>query len=195
MFARVLGPFLVIVDVTAVVRASDMRGLLSDFVANPLWAWVAGAFILLGGLTIVGLHQCWRGAAVIIVSLVGWLVGAAGVFLLAFPQTFVSVANSDRRGGMVAGDLHRFRPGGAVSDLCRLDPRIQPADLTSNPLNPGSPACRVIQFNWSTAPQTVAKSSSAALWRSPGLTRPIARCSAGRSVKTGTGGTERNCIW
>ena len=94
MFARVLGPFLVIVDVTAVVRASDMRGLLSDFVANPLWAWVAGAFILLGGLTIVGLHQCWRGAAAIIVSLVGWLVVLRGVFLLAFPQTFVSFANS-----------------------------------------------------------------------------------------------------
>ena len=29
----------------------------------------------------------------------------------------------------------------------------------------------------------------------PGLTRPIARCSVGRSVTTGTGGTERNCIW
>lgn len=30
MFARVLGPFLVIVDVTAVVRTSDMKGLLSE---------------------------------------------------------------------------------------------------------------------------------------------------------------------
>ena len=162
MFARVLGPFLVIVDVTAVVRASDMRGLLSDFVANPLWAWVAGAFILLGGLTIVGLHQCWRGAAAIIVSLVGWLVVLRGVFLLAFPQTFVSVANS-----MIGAEAWwlaiciAFALVGAVSDLCRLDPRIPPADLTSNPLNPGSPACRVIQFNSSTAPQTVAKSSSA----------------------------------
>ena len=29
MFARVLGPFLVIVDVTAVLRASEMRTLLT----------------------------------------------------------------------------------------------------------------------------------------------------------------------
>ena len=94
LFARVLGPFLVIVDVTAVVRASDMRGILSEFVANSLWAWVVGSFVLLGGLTMVALHQYWRGAAAIIVSVVGWLVVLRGVLLLAFPHTFVSIANS-----------------------------------------------------------------------------------------------------
>ena len=95
LFARVLGPFLVIVDITAVAaRPSDMRAVLSEFVANPLWAWFAGSFVLLGGLTIVALHQYWRGPAAIIVSLVGWLVVLRGVLLLAFPQTFVSVANS-----------------------------------------------------------------------------------------------------
>jgi hypothetical protein len=94
MFARVLGPFLVIVDVTAVVRAPHMRGLLSEFVAESLWTWVVGAFILLGGLTIIALHQYWRGAAAIIVSLVGWLIALRGLFLLTFPHTFASVANS-----------------------------------------------------------------------------------------------------
>ncbi len=94
LFARVLGPFLVVVDITAVARTSDMRAVLSEFAANPLWAWVAGSFVLLGGLTIVALHQYWRGAAAIIVSLVGWLVVLRGVLLLAFPQTFVSIANS-----------------------------------------------------------------------------------------------------
>lgn len=93
-FARVLGPFLVIIDVTAVVRAPDMRGLLSEFVPNSLWTWVVGSFVLLGGLTVVALHQYWRGAAAIIVSAVGWLVVLRGVLLLAFPETFASVAYS-----------------------------------------------------------------------------------------------------
>ena len=94
MFARVLGPFLVIVDVTAVARASDMRGLLSQFTANSLWPWVTGAFILLFGLVIIAAHQYWRGAAAIVVSLLGWLIALRGLFLLAFPKTFDSVANS-----------------------------------------------------------------------------------------------------
>jgi len=94
MFSRVLGPFLVIVDVTAIARASDMQKLLSQFEANSLWTWITGAFILAFGLIIVAAHQYWRGAAAIIVSVLGWLVTLRGLLLLAFPQVFVSVANS-----------------------------------------------------------------------------------------------------
>jgi hypothetical protein len=94
MFARVLGPFLLIVCFTAAVRTFDMRAVISEFAASAMWPWMAGAFVLLGGLVIVGLHQHWRGAAAIIVSLLGWLIVLRGVLLLAFPATFVSMANS-----------------------------------------------------------------------------------------------------
>jgi hypothetical protein len=94
IFSRVLGPFLVIVDVTAIARASDMQNLLSQFEANSLWTFVTGAFILVFGLIIVAGHQYWRGAAAIIVSVLGWLVTLRGLLLLAFPKVFVSVANS-----------------------------------------------------------------------------------------------------
>nr|WP_169717558.1 hypothetical protein [Mycobacterium saskatchewanense] len=94
MFSRVLGPFLVVVDVTAIARASEMQGLLSQFEANSMWTFVAGAFILLFGLVIVAGHQYWRGAAAIIVSLLGWLIVLRGLLLVSFPQIFVSVAAS-----------------------------------------------------------------------------------------------------
>ena len=94
MFARVLGPFLVIVDVAAVLRVSDMRTLLSDFSANSAWPWVSGAFILIAGLGIAALHQHWHGAAAIIVSALGWLLVVRAVFLLAFPDAFMSLADS-----------------------------------------------------------------------------------------------------
>jgi len=93
-FARVLGPFLVIVDVTAVARVSDMQTLLSQFEANSLWTFVTGAFILLFGLIIVAGHQYWQGAAAIIVSLLGWLIVLRGLLLVAFPKAFVAAANS-----------------------------------------------------------------------------------------------------
>jgi hypothetical protein len=78
-FARVLGPFFVIVTATTVARASDMRILLSDFEASAAWPWVTGAFLLLVSLVIVALHQCWRGPAAITVSVVGWGSRATGV--------------------------------------------------------------------------------------------------------------------
>ena len=94
MLARVLGPFLVIVCATAGVRAAEMPTLVKDFSANALWSWVAGAFVLIGGLVIIALHSYWRGPAAIIISVMGWLVTLRGLLLLAFPKAFISMANS-----------------------------------------------------------------------------------------------------
>jgi hypothetical protein len=94
MFARVLGPFFLVVAATTVARASDMRTLLSDFEANAAWPWVTGAFLLLASLVIVALHQYWRGAAAITVSVVGWVLALRAAFLMAFPHAFMSAANA-----------------------------------------------------------------------------------------------------
>ncbi len=94
MFARVLGPYLVVVTVTAVARASQMRTLSAEFGASLAWAWVTGAFILLAGLVVVALHPYWGSAAAIIVSILGWMTVLKGLFLLAIPQSYVSAVNS-----------------------------------------------------------------------------------------------------
>jgi len=94
VFARVLGPYLVIVTATAMAHGSQMRTLLSEFGANSGWAWVTGTFVLLGGLVVIVLHPYWRGAAAITVSVLGWLTALKGLFLVAIPQTYISAANS-----------------------------------------------------------------------------------------------------
>lgn len=97
MFARVLGPFFVIFAATTVARASDMRKLLSDFEANSALPWVTAGFLLLAALVIVGLHQYWRGAAAVIVSVVGWVFAIRAVFLMAFPHAFLGAADAAMR--------------------------------------------------------------------------------------------------
>ena len=92
-FARVLGPFFAIVSATVVARAPDMRELLAEFGASAIWPWVTGAFVLMGGIIVVALHPYWRGVTAVIVSLLGWLMVLRGVLLLAFPDTFMSIAN------------------------------------------------------------------------------------------------------
>jgi hypothetical protein len=57
----------------------------------------------------IALHPYWRGAAAITVSVVGWLVALKGLFLVAFPLTYFSMANS-------AIDAVGWWRGGAVID-------------------------------------------------------------------------------
>ena len=92
-FARVLGPFFVIICATVVARAPDMRELITEFGATAIWPWVSGAFVLMGGLIVVALHPYWRGVAAVIVSLLGWMMVLRGVLLIAFPAVFMSIAN------------------------------------------------------------------------------------------------------
>lgn len=93
MFARVLGPFFTIVMIVAMARAADMKQVLAEFTASDVWPYVTGTFILAGGIGIVAFHQIWRGAAAIIVSVLGWLLVIRGILLMAFPGVFASLAN------------------------------------------------------------------------------------------------------
>lgn len=94
MFARVLGPYLVILAGTGVAHYSQMRTLVSDFGVNSSWPWVTGTFVLLLGLVVIALHPYWRGAAAIMVSVLGWATALKGLFLVTFPQTYMSFAHS-----------------------------------------------------------------------------------------------------
>lgn len=93
-FARVLGPYFAIIGITTVARGSEMRSLLSGLESSGVWFWVTGALVLLVGLTVVGLHPYWRGAAAITVSVMGWAITIRGLMLVAFPKAFMSAAKA-----------------------------------------------------------------------------------------------------
>ncbi|OIN79512.1 hypothetical protein [Mycobacterium malmoense] len=94
MFARVMGPFLTIVPTTVAVRGSYMQTLFTEFKANPMWPWLYGAILLMGGLFIIAFHQYWRSPAAIIVSAVGWFFAIRGVLLLTVPQAYDAAGNA-----------------------------------------------------------------------------------------------------
>ncbi len=93
-FARVIGPYLVVVTATAIAHATVLRALVATFQANPMWPWFTGAFVLPMGLIVIALHQHWRGVAATLVSGVGWLTALKGLLLMVLPETYVSAANS-----------------------------------------------------------------------------------------------------
>ncbi|EFV13422.1 hypothetical protein [Segniliparus rugosus] len=93
-FARVLGPYLVIVMAAAGSRASDLRGLLASPGQSLWWAWVTGAFVLLCGVIVLALHPYWRGAAAVMVSALGALTALKGLALMVFPTSYLAFAKT-----------------------------------------------------------------------------------------------------
>ena len=100
LFARVLGPYLIVLAVAAVVHAQQMSTLLAEFGDSTAWWWVTGAFVLLSGLVVIALHSNWHGTPAIVVSVIGWMITLKGAFLVALPELSMSAAEFmlDRNG-------------------------------------------------------------------------------------------------
>lgn len=94
VYARVLGPWLVLVPGTIAMRATDMGALAGAFFRDPLWIWFAGALLVFGGLLIIAFHQIWSSLAAVLISLFGWLLLLRGVTLMALPGLYEQVANA-----------------------------------------------------------------------------------------------------
>ena len=87
-FARILGPWLIIVPGIIAVRAPDMGALASEFFDSPLFVWFSGASLLFGGLLIIAFHQYWSSAAAVLISLFGWVLAIRGLILMAAPWLY-----------------------------------------------------------------------------------------------------------
>ena len=128
MFARALGPYFTIVPTTVAIRGSYMQTLFTEFKANPMWPWLYGAILLMGGLLIIAFHQYWRSPAAIIVSVLGWFLAIRGVLLLTVPQAY--------NAGGRAGALSKSRRHVILNDGPMSRP---PYDLTRITMAFGSP--------------------------------------------------------
>ena len=113
-FARVIGPFLVIVPAILVVRAPDLGTILSAFFQNEALVWMMGALLFFCGLLIIAFHQYWSSPAAVMISLFGWFLAIRGFILLAAPQLIL-------RGGAAAMHMETaVRIGFAVLVLIGL---------------------------------------------------------------------------
>lgn len=83
-FARVIGPFVLIVPLIIAVRLPAMGDL--DFFALPIVVWQVGALLLVSGLMIIAHHPYWSSGPAIAISLFGWFLALRGLALLAIPD-------------------------------------------------------------------------------------------------------------
>jgi hypothetical protein len=93
-FARLIGPWLVIVPTIIVLRAPGMGELASEFFKSELFVWFTGAMLLFWGLVIIAFHQYWSSVAAVIISVFGWLLALRGLLLLAAPELYERAAAS-----------------------------------------------------------------------------------------------------
>ncbi len=82
--AKLIGPMLVVPGLIGLANPGHVKVVGKEFLKSPALIFIAGAMAFIAGLAVVNVHNIWTGWPLII-TLIGWLMLAAGVVRMGFP--------------------------------------------------------------------------------------------------------------
>jgi uncharacterized membrane protein len=92
--AKLIGPVLAVIGVGMLLDRPGYRAMAQEFLASRALIYVAGLLALVPGLAIVLTHNVWAADWRILITLLGWLAAAGGVFRILCPQQVTRIGNA-----------------------------------------------------------------------------------------------------
>jgi uncharacterized protein YjeT (DUF2065 family) len=92
--AKLIGPVLIVIGLGLLVKPTDFREMATDFLASRAMIFLAGLLTLVTGLAIVLTHNVWEFNWPVIITILGWLSVAGGVFRILFPAGVQAMGTS-----------------------------------------------------------------------------------------------------
>ena len=106
--ARAYGVGLLVLALTMIAGPSRFGAAIADFEKSPGLTFLGAVLALAMGIAAVCVHNLWTDPAAILVSLVGWMVLAKGVLVLAAPEGVMKLAAA------IASTPQRVRTWGVI---------------------------------------------------------------------------------
>lgn len=91
--AKLVGPMLVLPGLIGLTNPSHVKAVGEEFLQSRAMIFIAGAMAFIAGLAVVNTHNVWAGWPLII-TLLGWLMLAAGVIRMGFPGVVTAMGES-----------------------------------------------------------------------------------------------------
>ena len=85
LFARYIGPVMLVAATAMLVDRQAIRDVADDFMNSPALIYLAGVLTLIAGITIITFHNFWHLDWSLIITIFGYICVISGVFRMAFP--------------------------------------------------------------------------------------------------------------
>jgi hypothetical protein len=115
--ARLMGPVLLAMGLGMIVEHETMRALAQEFLTNRGLIYLSGILTLLAGLAIVNAHNLWVPDWRVIITIMGWLGIAGGLFriLLTGQVQAIGTGLAGNTAAIVLGGLGVLAVGGVLA--------------------------------------------------------------------------------
>lgn len=84
--AKLLGPILLIMGLSLLVRSGELLGIFQDVLASPTLIFISCLLGLLGGVALILAHNIWAMDWRLIITLLGWLSAIESAVWLIVPH-------------------------------------------------------------------------------------------------------------
>ncbi len=91
--AKLVGPMLVLPGLIGLANPSHVKAVGEEFLKSRALIFVAGAMAFIAGLAVLNTHSVYAGWPLII-TVLGWLMLAAGVVRMGFPGLVTSMGET-----------------------------------------------------------------------------------------------------
>ena len=85
VFARFIGPVMLVAAVSMLLDRKAIRTVGEDFMNSPALIYLAGVLTLIMGIAIITFHNIWVMDWRTIITLFGYIAIVSGVFRMGFP--------------------------------------------------------------------------------------------------------------
>ena len=102
-------------NVITMINRKHLEKLRQSFLENLALTWICGVITLILGLLVVVEHNIWSRDWRIIITLIGWVTLAKGLFLLVFPLKMFQVGSRTFRTMSLIGPFVLFLLGTYLS--------------------------------------------------------------------------------
>lgn len=83
-YAKVIGPMMLILGLSLALNHAAFVKMAKDFMKSPALIFLAGFITLLMGVIVVAFHNVWVAGWPVIVTILGWVMVAAGIVRMNF---------------------------------------------------------------------------------------------------------------
>lgn len=94
LLARVMGLVFLVTYSGVLINYQYYRRTWREIAKQPLILFLSGFIALLLGLLIIQVHNIWRADWRALVTFLGWLMFAQGIFRIVFPETVLRITQS-----------------------------------------------------------------------------------------------------
>lgn len=96
-FAKLLGPYCIIVGIGVLFNLKTYQKVMEDFSRNTALVYLGGVMALFFGLLVVLLHNVWTANWAVIITVFGWLGIIKGAWLIILPNKVGQLAEAYRK--------------------------------------------------------------------------------------------------